>query len=56
MYIPGGLLFASYIHILIQVLYFYLPDGMDKQNIYLLKRENFAPMQIFAMPKVVANY
>ena len=29
---------------------------MHKQNIYLLERENFAPMQIFALLQGVANY
>ena len=29
--------------------YFYRLDGTYKQNIYLLERENFAPMQIFAL-------
>ena len=31
-------------------------DGTYKQNIYLLEHENFALMQIFVLPQVVANY
>ncbi len=35
--------------------YFYLLDGMYKQNISLLERENFAPMEFFALPGSVTS-
>ena len=51
-----GILLSYTVKITFWFEYFYLLDGAYKQNIYLLERENFAPMQMFALPQVVANY